>query len=75
VIKSWSDEAKNLTFRALIKAGFSQRYFKNLKGTLLISEPEAAALYCAKVLMPEDEYDAEDFLAVCILFILNDSIY
>lgn len=30
----------------------------------LISEPEAAALYCAKVLMPRDEYEAEDFLAV-----------
>jgi hypothetical protein len=30
----------------------------------LISEPEAAALYCAKILMPRDEYEAEDFLAV-----------
>jgi hypothetical protein len=55
-----------LTFRAFNKAGFTKRYFKNLQGMLLITEPEAAALYCAKVLMPSDEDDAEEFLSVSV---------
>jgi hypothetical protein len=71
VFQQWSNEAKNLTFRALVKAGFTKRYFRNLQGTLLITEPEAAALYCAKVLMPEDEFDAEDFLSVCVTYSLT----
>jgi hypothetical protein len=67
----WSDEAKNYTFRALVKAGFTKRYFRNLQGTLLITEPEAAALYCAKKLMPEDEYEAEDFLSAGDCFVVS----
>jgi hypothetical protein len=67
----WSDEAKNLTFRALVKSGFTKRFFRNLQGTLLITEPEAAALYCAKKLMPEDEYEAEDFLSAGDCFVVS----
>jgi len=55
--QSWSDDAVNLTFRAISKAGFSKEHFKGLENTVLMSEPEAAALYSLRKRM-EDERKA-----------------
>jgi molecular chaperone DnaK (HSP70) len=48
----WSYEAKNATYRAFSQAGFTKRYFRELQGIFIISEPEAAALYAARTLRP-----------------------
>ncbi|KAH8706945.1 hypothetical protein GQ44DRAFT_777606 [Phaeosphaeriaceae sp. PMI808] len=69
---AWSDSAKNLTYRAFIKAGFNERHFKNLKGILLVTEPAAAALYSIKRLMPDDEYEADDFIGPGDCFVQVD---
>ncbi|KAF1993960.1 actin-like ATPase domain-containing protein [Amniculicola lignicola CBS 123094] len=69
---AWSDSAKNLTFRAFTQAGFTERYFRNLKGMLLITEPAAAALYSIKKLTPKDEYEAEDFIGPGDCFVQAD---
>jgi hypothetical protein len=60
--KIWSDEAQNLTFRAVNKAGFTKKYFKGLRDIIFVTEPEAAALYSIKWFMADD--DDEDFLEV-----------
>lgn len=44
----WSDKAKNSTFRAFTRAGFNQELFPNLRDIIIISEPEAAAIYTAR---------------------------
>jgi molecular chaperone DnaK (HSP70) len=54
----WSDKAKDLTRQAAIQAGISA---DNL---VLISEPEAAALYCATMCTEVDLKDGDRFL-VC----------
>jgi molecular chaperone DnaK (HSP70) len=45
--------AKNSTFRALTQAGFNSDTFKELKSMMLVSEPEAAAIYTARYLIEE----------------------
>ncbi|OXV10191.1 hypothetical protein Egran_02048, partial [Elaphomyces granulatus] len=55
----WSYTAKNSIFRALTRAGFNQNTFPNLIDMLLVSEPEAAAIYTARYLK---ELDGADFL-------------
>jgi hypothetical protein len=59
--KIWSDEAKNLTFQAINKAGFTKNYFKGLKDITFVTEQEAAALYSIKYFMADDN---EEFLQV-----------
>ncbi|KAF4627180.1 hypothetical protein G7Y89_g10974 [Cudoniella acicularis] len=53
----WGYRAKNSTFRALTRAGFNDQSFPELKQVLLISEPEAAALYFARYLKEENGDD------------------
>jgi hypothetical protein len=60
-VQNWSYTAKNSTFRALTRAGFNKTTFPGLKDILLISEPEAAAIYTARYLR---EQDGADFLKV-----------
>jgi molecular chaperone DnaK (HSP70) len=55
----WSDAAKNSTYRAVMRAGFDQ--FPKLKDVMMITEPEAGALYAARFL--KDEM-GKDFLKV-----------
>lgn len=50
----WSDLAKNRTFRAISKAGFDESNFKRLREVIMVSEPEAAALYTLKDLRTQD---------------------
>src|SRR5947207_1121281 len=54
----WSDKAKDLTRKAAIQAGI------NADKLVLISEPEAAALYCATMCTEVDLQDGDRFL-VC----------
>lgn len=49
-LKKWGYRAKNSTFRALTQAGFNNDTFKELKSMMLVSEPEAAAIYTARYL-------------------------
>ncbi|KAH8730936.1 Hsp70 family protein [Phaeosphaeriaceae sp. PMI808] len=41
----WSDRAKDRTLEAVNKAGFNSLEFPQLKDTIMVSEPEAAAVY------------------------------
>lgn len=54
----WSDSAKDLTRQAACRAGFPD------DSLVLISEPEAAALYCATTCKEMDLIDGDRFL-VC----------
>ncbi|OCK87440.1 uncharacterized protein K441DRAFT_682663 [Cenococcum geophilum 1.58] len=51
----WSEEAKNLTFQAVNKAGFTKRYFRGLRDIVFMTAPEAAALYSIRYFMAEEE--------------------
>ncbi|OCK81694.1 actin-like ATPase domain-containing protein [Lepidopterella palustris CBS 459.81] len=51
----WSDQAKDRTFRAINKAKFDNTYFKRLREIVMVTEPEAAALYTLRSLKLEDE--------------------
>ena len=62
--KSWSYRAKNATFRAIREAGFNKQSFPNLKEYIMVTEPEAAALYTARYLKEEKK---ERFFKVCHL--------
>jgi hypothetical protein len=42
--------AKNSTLRAIRKAGFNETAFPNLQELIMVSEPEAAAVYTARAL-------------------------
>jgi molecular chaperone DnaK (HSP70) len=44
----WSDKAKDRTFRAVAKAGFDETTFPCLRETIMVTEPEAAAIYVLK---------------------------
>jgi len=48
--QEWGYRAKNSTFRALTRAGFNNDTFPQLRDMLLVSEPEAAAIYTAQFL-------------------------
>jgi molecular chaperone DnaK (HSP70) len=52
----WSDKAKELTRQAAFKAGISRRKL------ILITEPEAAALYCATLCKEVDLQEGDRFL-------------
>lgn len=56
----WSDIAKDRTFRAVSKAGFNEQYFPSLRATLMVAEPEAAAIYTLRSL--KDSKTGEDIL-------------
>jgi hypothetical protein len=58
--KFWSGEAKNLTFQAINKAGFTKRYFRRLRNIIFVTEQEAAALYSIKYFMAGSADDLED---------------
>ncbi|KAH0556986.1 hypothetical protein GP486_005225 [Trichoglossum hirsutum] len=47
---NWSYRAKNSTFRAVKNAGFNEETFPNLNDIVMVSEPEAAAIYTARYL-------------------------
>ncbi|KAN0071918.1 hypothetical protein V8E54_009647 [Elaphomyces granulatus] len=66
----WSYRAKNSIFRALTRAGFNQNTFPNLIDMLLVSEPEAAAIYTARYLK---ELDGADFLKKGECFMVCDA--
>jgi hypothetical protein len=57
--QEWSYRAKNSTFRALTRAGFNRRTFPELRDFLLVTEPEAAAVYTAR---QQKELMGADFL-------------
>jgi hypothetical protein len=57
MLQMWSDMAKNLTFHAINKAGFTTRYFPGLRDIVFMTEPEAAALYSVKYFIAEDGND------------------
>jgi hypothetical protein len=42
--------AKNSTIRAIRAAGFNETNFPNLQELIMVTEPEAAAVYTARVL-------------------------
>ncbi|KAF8851719.1 hypothetical protein BDZ45DRAFT_730704 [Acephala macrosclerotiorum] len=66
----WGYRAKNSTFRALRKAGFNEDNFPQLSKMLLVSEPEAAAIYTARHMK---EKMGKDFLRVGECFVLCDA--
>ncbi|KAH0538333.1 hypothetical protein FGG08_005068 [Glutinoglossum americanum] len=66
----WSYRAKNSTFRALSRAGFNKDTFPKLTEMLLVSEPEAAAIYTARYLK---ELHGADFLKKDECFALCDA--
>ncbi|KAN0071932.1 hypothetical protein V8E54_009661 [Elaphomyces granulatus] len=66
----WPYRAKNSTFRALTRAGFNRSTFPQLTDMLLVSEPEAAAIYTARYLK---ELDGADFLKKEECFTLCDA--
>jgi len=66
----WSYRAKNSMFRALTRAGFNQTNFPKLIDMLVVSEPEAAAIYTAKYLK---ELGGTDFLEVGECFTFCDA--
>ena len=54
VLQGWSYRAKNSTFRAIRHAGFNELNFPNLQRILLVTEPEAAAIYTAQYLKQQE---------------------
>lgn len=54
VLQGWSYRAKNSTFRAIRHAGFNELNFPNLQRFLLVTEPEAAAIYTAQYLKQQE---------------------
>ncbi|KUJ18836.1 uncharacterized protein LY89DRAFT_717366 [Mollisia scopiformis] len=66
----WGYRAKDSTFRALQRAGFNSDTFPRLSEMLLISEPEAAAIYTARY---EKEKKGIEFLGKDESFVLCDA--
>jgi hypothetical protein len=50
----WTEEARNRMYRAVISAGFTKQKFRSVRKVVLVSEPEAAALYNIKALTQSD---------------------
>jgi molecular chaperone DnaK (HSP70) len=69
-MQNWSYRAKNATLRAVRHAGFNESTFKNLNDMILVTEPEAAALYTARHLK-EDKHT--EFLKLGECFVLCDA--
>jgi hypothetical protein len=53
----WSFRAKNSTLRAIRNAGFNEQAFPHLDKYIMVTEPEAAALYTARFLKEEEAED------------------
>ncbi|QDS73014.1 hypothetical protein FKW77_009110 [Venturia effusa] len=66
----WSYPAINSTYRALTQAGFNKDQFARLNEVLLVTEPEAAAVYTARYL---SDFHGQDFLKVGECFVLCDA--
>lgn len=67
---NWSYGAKNSTLRAIRTAGFNKKNFPNLQDIIMVTEPEAAAIYTARYLKIEMQ---KDFLKVGECFVLCDA--
>jgi hypothetical protein len=50
----WTYKAKNATYRAVTLAGFNRDTFPRLQDIMMLSEPEAAAVYTARYLKEEE---------------------
>ncbi|KAF2849836.1 Hsp70 family protein [Plenodomus tracheiphilus IPT5] len=64
----WSDLAKNRTMQAFDKAGFNQIGFPQLARTLILSEPEAAAIFTIKTLRgraQDEQLKVGDGIIIC----------
>jgi molecular chaperone DnaK (HSP70) len=64
----WSDAAKDRTQEAFSKAGFNVSEFPQLKRTITITEPEAAALYTIQSLrgsVQDEQFAVGDGFIVC----------
>ncbi|KAL2073566.1 hypothetical protein VTL71DRAFT_10892 [Oculimacula yallundae] len=66
----WSYQAQNSTIRAMTKAGFNEESFPNLRDIILVTEPEAAAIYTARYLKKDKK---KDFLKIKEYFVLCDA--
>ncbi|KAI9867895.1 MAG: hypothetical protein M1813_007717 [Trichoglossum hirsutum] len=65
--KVWTDEAKDRIFHAIQKAGFTKRVFRMLQDIILVTEPEAAAVYSLRSLLQHaDEEFIEDLISYCV---------
>lgn len=62
--QKWSYRAKNSTLRAIKKAGFNEQTFPNLTDIIMVTEPEAAAIYTARHLKEDKK---TEFLKVCFV--------
>lgn len=60
--QNWSYRAKNSTLRAIRKAGFNETTFPRIESIILVTEPEAAAIYTARHLKEDKEIE---FLEAC----------
>ncbi|KAH0552832.1 hypothetical protein GP486_006968 [Trichoglossum hirsutum] len=66
----WKDEAKDRIFHAIQKAGFTRRAFRMLQDIILVTEPEAAAVYSLRSLL---QYEDEDFIGPGECFVMCDA--
>ncbi|PVH78397.1 hypothetical protein DL98DRAFT_590324 [Cadophora sp. DSE1049] len=66
----WSYQAKNSTIRAMTRAGFNEQSFPNLIDIIMVTEPEAAAIYTARHLKKDKK---KEFLKTKEHFILCDA--
>ncbi|CZR64187.1 uncharacterized protein PAC_14084 [Phialocephala subalpina] len=66
----WSYRAKNSTLRAIKKAGFNEQTFPNLTDIIMVTEPEAAAIYTARHLKEDKK---TEFLKLGECFVLCDA--
>jgi len=57
--QDWSYRAKNSTLHAIQKSGFNEKNFPKLSDIIMITEPEAAAIFTARHLKEEKQ---EEFL-------------
>ncbi|ORY13860.1 hypothetical protein BCR34DRAFT_253204 [Clohesyomyces aquaticus] len=63
----WSYRAKNSTFKAIREAGFNESAFPRLERYVMVTEPEAAALYTARYLkeMEDEDLRVKDCFILC----------
>jgi hypothetical protein len=66
----WSYRAKNSTFRAVRKAGFNEENFPGLDQIIMVSEPEAAAIFTTRFLTKDKK---KHFLKLGECFVLCDA--
>ncbi|KAF2495164.1 hypothetical protein BU16DRAFT_539159 [Lophium mytilinum] len=66
----WAYRAKNSTLRAIRNAGFNEQNFPKLQDIIMVTEPEAAAMYTARYLKTKMQ---KDFLKIGECFVLCDA--